>query len=449
MTVGRTIKCLKGRHPMHRQAARWNPAFACVVGLFYLLAAEGRGEGTNVPVRTVVLTLDQVMAVALEHNPALVAARLRAEAARDRPAREGALPNPMIGVSAEEPTSDFRPGGVGMTRLEFEQALPGLGKRSLRQRMAESDAEAARLAEAEKRLDLKLDVTETAYGLDAASKAVALILSEVELLKQLDGIIRARYATGSVDQQDAVKAQAEVTLMQQRLIDARSRVTSLKARLNSLMGRDVATDLGEVLVSPPPAWPQPDLSNWLARAESDNPGLIKARVMVDRARLEERLMRRGFQPDLKLKAELTRDQTADETYALLGIGVELPLQVAATRAGIREAGNGAQAAEWEREALRREAEYNIQDIASCCAAASQNLDLLKAQLLPQAEARYKASEGAYAAGKSDFLDLLESQRFRLTVRMMALTTEAEVATQLARLERLLGGPVSKVDGGHK
>jgi outer membrane protein TolC len=309
--------------------------------------------------------------------------------------------------------------------------------------MAETDLEAARLSVEEKRLGLKLSITEVAYGLDAAHKTVALINGEVDLLKQLEAITRTKYATGAADQQDVIKAQAEITMMQQRAIDARSRVTSMKARMNTLMGRRADADLGEVIVHPPPMWPQPNLSNWLARAEADNPDLGKARVMAARSRLEERLMRRGFYPDLKLKAEVTRDRGADETFVMLGIGVELPLQIAATRAGVREANRMALAAEAEREAMRQETEYMIQDIASCCASAWQNLELLKVQLAPQAEARYKASEDAYAAGKSDFLDLLESQRFRLNVRVMVVMTEAEVATQLARLERLLGGPVAK------
>lgn len=407
------------------------------------------GEETIVSTNAPAITLDQAIATAMERNPSLIAARFRAAASYDRPARDGALPNPMIGVSVEDPASDFRVGGASMTKLEFEQPFPGYGKRSLRRQMAETDMETARLSVEEKRLALKLSITEAAHGLDAAHKTVALINGEIDLLKQLEAITRTKYATGAVDQQDVTKAQAEITMMQQRAIEAQSRVTSLKARMNTLMGRKVDDDLGQVTVTPPPAWPQPDLSNWLARAEASNPELGKARLMAARSRLEERLMRSGFRPDLKLKAEVTRDRDGDETLVMLGVGVELPLQIAATKSGIREASRMAQAADAERDSMKLETEYMIQDIASCCASAWQNLELLKLQLMPQAEARYKASENAYSAGKSDFLDLLESERFRLNVRLMAVMTEAEVATQLARLERLLGGPMSTPQGEGK
>lgn len=406
------------------------------------------GEETSAPVHAAAITLDQAIEAAMERNPSLAAARLRAAAARDRPAREGALPNPMVGASAEDRAPDFRVGGASMTKLEVEQPLPGFGKRSLRRQVAQADLETARLSVEEKRLGLKLSITEAAYGLNAAHKTVALIHGEVEILKQLESITRTKYATGGADQQDVIKAQAEVTMMQQRVIDAQSRVTSLKARLNTLMGRNADADLGEVTVPPSPAWPQPNLSNWLVRAESQNPDLGKARAMAARSRLEERLARREFFPDLVLRAEVTRDRGADETFVMLGIGVELPLQIAATRAGVREADRMARAAESELEAMRQETEYMLQDIASCCASAWQNLELLKTQLTPQAEARYKASESAYSAGKGDFLDLLESQRFRLNVRLTTVMTEAEVATQFARLERLLGGPIADA-GLHK
>lgn len=426
------------------QTYRANAVVSCALTVAVVLAARyTSGADTNAPAGSSTLTLGRAIELAMENNPALAAARLRSSAARNRPVREGALPNLVVTVSAEDRASDFRVAGANTTKFDIEQPVPWFGKLALRRNMAETDAETARLNEESQKLDLKVRVTEAAYGLDAARRGVVLVRGEVDLLRQLEAVTRTKYATGATDQQDVDKAQAEVTMMQQRLIDARGRVTSLKARLNTLMGFNADADPGDVIVPPPSTQPQVDLTNWLARAESDNPEIGKARVMAVRSRLEERLMRREFFPDLKIVAEVTRDRGGDETFVMLGLGVDLPLRVAANRAGLREANDMSRAADAEREAMLRETEYMIQDIASCCASAWQNLELLRTQLLPQADARYKASESAYAAGKGDFLDLLESQRFRLSVRLMAVMTEADAAIQLARLERLLGGPVAK------
>jgi outer membrane protein TolC len=421
----------------------------CLAVVGWVLGAAGQ-EG-RLPDSGTRTTLDQAILTAYENNPSLAAARLRVSAAEFTPAREAAFPNPYVSVSAEDRASDFRVVGANTVRADVEQTFPWFGKRSLRRQVARADAQSVRFDADAQKLDLKLRVTEAAYGLHSARSTASLLLSELDLLTQLESVTRTRYATGTADQQDVAKAQAEVTMLKQRLTDVRSRETSLKARLNTLMGRSADAELGEVAVPPVTAWPQPELSNWLARADSSNPELAKARVMADKTRLKERLMRREYFPDLKLMAEITRMRDEDETFVMLGVGVDLPLRYEAARAGVVEANRMARAAEYDREAVRQETAYMIQDIASCCASAWQNLGLIRSSLLPQAEARYKASEASYGAGKGGFLDLLESERFLLGVRVMAVTTEAEVATQMARLERLLAGPVggavTPVEGG--
>ena len=52
--------------------------------------------------------------------------------------------------------------------------------------------------------------------------------------------------------------------------------------------------------------------------------------------------------------------------------------------------------------------------------------------------RFSASEAGYRTGKTDFLDLLESERFLLNARVMAAMAEGNVGMELARLERAVG-----------
>lgn len=63
---------------------------------------------------------------------------------------------------------------------------------------------------------------------------------------------------------------------------------------------------------------------------------------------------------------------------------------------------------------------------------------LPKELLPQSETRFKASEAAYRSGGGNFLELLESERFRLNARVMTAMAEANLGMQAARLERAIG-----------
>jgi cobalt-zinc-cadmium efflux system outer membrane protein len=74
--------------------------------------------------------------------------------------------------------------------------------------------------------------------------------------------------------------------------------------------------------------------------------------------------------------------------------------------------------------------------------------LYKTALVPQAEARFNASEAGYRTGKVDFLDLLESERFLLNARVMTVMAEGNVGMQLARLERAVGTDLKpSIDSG--
>jgi len=78
--------------------------------------------------------------------------------------------------------------------------------------------------------------------------------------------------------------------------------------------------------------------------------------------------------------------------------------------------------------------------------------LYRAELIPQAEARFSASEAGYRTGKVDFMDLLESERFLLNAKMMTAMTEGAVGMQAARLERAIGATLpanNTVEGNEK
>jgi hypothetical protein len=66
--------------------------------------------------------------------------------------------------------------------------------------------------------------------------------------------------------------------------------------------------------------------------------------------------------------------------------------------------------------------------------------------LPQAEQAFKASEIGYLTGKVDFLNLLESERMVLMVKIGYFKAISNLSKSLARLERIVGKDVlSKPD----
>ena len=89
-------------------------------------------------------------------------------------------------------------------------------------------------------------------------------------------------------------------------------------------------------------------------------------------------------------------------------------------------------------AAERQSALDVQDAAFKLQTARSTLELYRMELIPQAQARFSASEAGYRTGKVDFLDLLESERFLLNAKIMAAMAEGTLGMQSARLERAIG-----------
>jgi outer membrane protein TolC len=88
--------------------------------------------------------------------------------------------------------------------------------------------------------------------------------------------------------------------------------------------------------------------------------------------------------------------------------------------------------------IRNETLSRINALYFEVATAREQIELYEYSLLPQAEQALKASEVGYLAGNADFLALLDSERMILMIKNGYFKILAELGKSLARLERLVG-----------
>lgn len=419
------------------------PLSRCVVFGAVLLAWPGTGRADAIPP----LTLDQALAMAWRDNPQLTERRLRALAMRERVDGAEALPNPMATYSGMD-----KPGGgswpdTGEKRFMLSQDLPGFGKRALRGSIARSAAEAMREDLEAMAREVTMKVKEAYAELRAVQQAIAVTRGDDAVLRRMADLAESLYTTGQRTQQDVLKARAERTMLTQRLLELDARATSLKARLNTLFNRRPDAPLGDAVSAAAIPASRP-LDAWVALAASNRPDVKAARLQVERYALETRLMRREAQPDYRVGVEY-RDIGGADDMLMVTLGIDLPIWRSRIQAGIREAGQMQAAGEAARVAAERQSALDVQEAVTALQTATALLALYRSDLLPQAEARFNASEAGYQAGKTDFMDLLESQRFLLNARVMAAMTEGEAGMQAARLEWATAtAPVATEDPTH-
>lgn len=415
-----------------RRAMPAGPMLAIgIVALLAPLDSDAAG-----PVAPTNFTLAAAVDLALRENPELREMRARWEAMRERRAQAHALPNPMLSYGAMGPHNDYNFPDTEEKRLGLEQAFPWFGKRALRGQIAEKDAEAMQGEYEAMRREVAMMVKESYFDLYALEQVLVITRAQEDVLKRMEQTTQTKYAAGSVGQQDVIKAQAEITMLRQRMIDLEQQGNVSRARLNRLLNRPADSVFGKPVTPPPDAAAQ-DLQSLIERAERRRPEIAMKRARAEQADLERRLMTKEYFPDVKLGVESRSFKEGDDMVMAM-VSIELPLWWGKNRAGVREAERMIEARAAGVDAARRETVYDVQDAYYKLTTARRTLELYRQALLPQAEARFAASEAGYRVGKVDFLDLLESERFLLDVRVMAAMTEGNLGMQSARLERAVG-----------
>jgi outer membrane protein, heavy metal efflux system len=406
-----------------------------------IMATSHRLGAENVPTPEVAagataLALDQALDEALRANAQLQAMRAKWSAMKERPAQARALASPMLKYGGMDMVDGGDFPNTNEKRFMVEQSFPWSGKRDLRGKIAEQDAAVMQHEVDNMAREVVMMVRENYYDLYAVQRVLTITAAEEEVLKRMAQIATTKYATGAVSQQDVLKAQSELTMLQQHLLDLQAQEATLTAKLNTLLNRPVDAPLGRTVT--PPAAPAPvNRDQLFAAAATNRPEIQGATAQIERSRLERELMAKEFYSDYALGVEY-RSLREGEDMVMFTVGVELPVWRGKYGAGVREAAQMIAANTAAKEATLREVSREVQDARFKLDTARRTLDLYQKTLVPQAQLRFSASEAGYRTGRVDFMDLLESERFFLNARVMAAMAEGNLGMQAARLERAIG-----------
>ncbi len=279
-------------------------------------------------------------------------------------------------------------------------------------------------------------VKENAYDLIAIRRVLILLREEEGILKRMEVVAETQYATGARSQTDVLIAQTEITRLKQEYLAVQARENTLQARLNTLLNRRAGEPLA-LEDSLKETQFGDDVEPLLLLAAANRPEIGTAQAQLKRDELEQRRRRRESTPDYQVGVEY-RDLNTGSDMAMFTVGVSLPIWRTKERAGIREAASRQAASRAALEQARQITERDVQDAHFRWMTAKRTLNLTRTELIPQAEARFNASEAGYQTGQLDFLDLLASERFLLDAKTRAVMTEGEVGRLAAHLKRAIG-----------
>ncbi len=408
---------------------------AAIVLLFLSPAAVIRAEEPN--------GLEKLEAELLENNPEIRAAGELAAAERYRTGAVTGLADPIFTYGYFGESIQTR-NGPQEQLFKLSQKLPLGGQLSLRGEMAEKRADSARALASAVTWKVLTELRLAYYDFWWVDQALNITTEEEEVLRNLEEIARSKYATGKSSLQDLLKAQLARSRLEERRLLYKQRRSTLTALINRLLDRPVGSVIEpEIVLAAGPL--NISLEDLLAASGESNPDLRAREHMTERARSGLTLARRGYIPDLILGAQYFQIGSGETSSPddgkdawLVTAGINIPIWFWNRKAEVNEAGARILGAEEDYRRASNAIGFKVKDRYFSFMTTMEQVQLYENSLLPQSRQAFKAARADYETGREDFLNLLESERRLLEIRLAYLQVVASTRKHYAELEEAVG-----------
>lgn len=383
---------------------------------------------------------------ALEQEPGQAAFRARADALEERAVAAGQLPDPTLRMGlANFPIESGGFTTEGMTQVQFglRQSFPPGKTRAVSTRQFQSlAAEMAENADARGR-DVLTSVRNAWLEAYYWNQAYTIVTDSRPFFVDLVTITRSLYAVGTKDQQDVLRAELELSRLDDRIIDINREHARARAALSEWVGLESQRPIAEKL----PAWETVPTLEAMRTNLVSHPALQAADARIDARRAGIDLAKEKYKPGWALDLGYGyRDGslptgTPRSDFVSLSVTVDLPLfRKNRQDRGLAAALSERRAADESKDQLLRrltsqlDAEYaRWQDL-------SRRVDLYERLILTQAEDQANAALAAYQSEAGDFADVMRGFIDDLNTRLDHIRLQIERAQSYAVLANLGGLP---------
>lgn len=381
---------------------------------------------------------------ALDQNPDIQAARKRIEAFAHQVPVAASLQDPTLQMTFF-PAQVETAAGQQQFSLSANQKVPWFGKLDARAYVAESRTNMARAQLASVELATIAKVKQAYYELYFIQQAISVTEAEQGLLGEIRDVANTRYKTGKTSQQDLLRADLEVSNVENELIRLRQRLESGQARLARLLHVAPLTKVRALDRLSPEQAPR-DL-DWLQRqALAARPELHAQLAALERDQNEIELAKLDHMPDVTLGATwidvasvgLSRAANGADAF-LLTAGINLPVYRKRLDSAVRSAEAKAVSSAREYDSLRDGTLEEVMDLFAQAKSQQDLLTLFREDILPRARQTLQVSSRAYNVGEVDFLQLIDNWRQLLRYEISYHRLEASLRQTTAELERVVGG----------
>jgi len=391
-------------------------------------------------------TVNDLIFIALESSPQVLAARDQSRAVKGQLSTARAIPNPEFEVATGQQRSATGSLTVGnVSSWSVTQPLDMPYTRFPRVNAAEANFRAAEATRIAFEIETISKVQQRFYELmrrEAEGKATE---EDLSLTKQIRDRMQLRYDVGETARFELIRAQTEFLNAQIAAESGKLRVEQARSQLRQVVGHMLPANYS-VVSEQPRIETLPSLNVLLNEIQAQSPELQKAKADVEATESRLSFEKNSRLPRLAFKASQYNDPNF--TDRLYGLQISIPIwdfkggQVAEAEANASKAKN-------QFNAQSQSLDQQIETAYKLYQMATYQVKILDQEVVQLAASAQRIAEVSYRYGERGMLEYLDAQRTFRAARNDLIKARFDLASVVTEIQRLRASPewLAKIEGG--
>ena len=392
------------------------------------------------------LTINELIGIALESSPQVLAARDQSKAIKGQLSSARAIPNPEFEMNTGQQRSATGPLTTGnVSSWSVTQPLDMPYTRYPRVNAAEANVRAAEATRIAFEIEMISRVQQRFYELMRRDAELKAAEEDLSLTKQIRDRMQIRYDVGDTARFELIRAQTEFLNAQINTESSKLRVEQAKGQLRQVVGHSLPQDY-EVVSQALKIEPLPPLPILLSELHAQSPELQKAKAEVEATESKLSFEQNSRLPRLSIKAQQYNDPNF--TDRLYGLVVSIPIwdfkggQIAEAQANASRAKN-------QLDAQSQSLEQQLETAYKLYQMTSYQVKILDQEVVQLASSARRIAEVSYRYGERGMLEYLDAQRTFRVARNDLIKARFDLASVLTEIQRLRATPewITKIESG--
>ena len=392
------------------------------------------------------LTINELITMALESNPQVLAARDQSKAVKGQLSTARAIPNPEFEVNTGQQKSATGPLTTGnVSSWSVTQPLDMPYTRFPRVNAAEANVRAAEAGRVAFEIEMISKVQQRFYELMRREAELKAAQEDLDLTKQIRDRMQVRYDVGETARFELIRAQTEFLNAQINTESSKLRVEQAKSQLRQAVGHKLPAEY-EVVSQIPKLETLPPLPVLLSELQAQSPELQKAKAEVEATESRLSFEQNSRLPKLSFKAQQYNDPNF--TDRLYGLVVSIPIwdfkggQIAEAEANASRAKN-------QLNAQSQSLEQQLETAYKLYQMSSYQVKILDQEVVQLAGSARRIAEVSYRYGERGMLEYLDAQRTFRLARNDLIKARFDLASVVTEIQRLRATPewIAQIESG--